>query len=49
MFNVLNRTGRGDPDTSLGDGLPSQGGTFGLITGPMAGPRIIQFAGRLNF
>jgi hypothetical protein len=49
MFNVLNRTGRGDPDTSLGDGLPSQGGTFGLITGPMNGPRIIQFAGRLNF
>jgi hypothetical protein len=49
MFNVFNRTGRGDPDTSLGDGLPSQGGTFGLITGPYNGARIIQFAARLNF
>ncbi|MGH9432568.1 MAG: TonB-dependent receptor domain-containing protein, partial [Terriglobia bacterium] len=49
MFNVFNRTGRGDPDTSLGDGLPSQGGTFGLITGPMNGPRLIQLAVRLNF
>jgi hypothetical protein len=49
MFNVFNRTGRGDPDTSLGDGLPSQGGNFGLITGPMNGPRIIQFAARVNF
>jgi len=49
MFNVFNRTGRGDPDTALGDGLPSQGGTFGLITGPMNGPRVIQFALRFNF
>ncbi|HMD84090.1 MAG TPA: TonB-dependent receptor [Terriglobia bacterium] len=49
MFNVLNRTGRGDPDTYLGDGLPSQGGTFGLITGPYNGPRVVQFAMRLNF
>ncbi len=49
MFNVFNRTGRGNPDTSLGDGYPADGGTFGLITGPMNGPRIIQFALRLNF
>jgi hypothetical protein len=49
MFNLFNRTGLGDPDTALGDGLPSQGGTFGLITGPMNGPRLIQFAARLNF
>ncbi|MGH9398601.1 MAG: TonB-dependent receptor domain-containing protein [Terriglobia bacterium] len=49
MFNAFNRTGRGDPDTSLGDGLPSQGGTFGLITGPMNGPRLIQLSLRLNF
>ena len=49
MFNVFNRTGLGDPDTSLGDGLPSQGGTFGLVTSPMNGARIIQFAVRLNF
>jgi hypothetical protein len=49
MFNVFNRTGRGDPDTALGDGLPSQGGTFGLITGTMNGPRLIQFQARLNF
>jgi hypothetical protein len=49
MFNVLNRTGRGDPDTALGDGLPSAGGTFGLITGPAHGPRVIQLAARLNF
>ncbi|HLY63351.1 MAG TPA: TonB-dependent receptor [Terriglobia bacterium] len=49
MFNVFNRVVRGDPDTSLGDGLPSQGGTFGLITGPGNGPRVIQFALRVNF
>lgn len=48
-FNVFNRTGRGDPDTSLGDGLPADGGTFGLITGPMNGPRLIQLSLRLNF
>ncbi|MGO9273659.1 MAG: hypothetical protein ACLQOO_26050 [Terriglobia bacterium] len=49
MFNVFNRTGLGDPDTALGDGLPSQGGTFGLITAPMDGPRVVQFAVRINF
>lgn len=49
MFNVFNRVGRGDPDTDLGDGLPSNGGTFGLITGPDNGPRVIQFALRLTF
>jgi hypothetical protein len=49
MFNVFNRTGRGDPDTALGDGYPANGGTFGLILGPMNGPRIIQFAARMNF
>lgn len=49
MFNVFNRTGRGDPDTGLGDGLPADGGTFGLITGPRNGARVIQFAGRINF
>jgi len=55
MFNVFNRQRLGDPDTSLGDGLPSfvngqnQGGTFSLVTGPQNGPRIIQFALRLTF
>jgi hypothetical protein len=49
MFNVFNRTGKGDPDTCLCDGLPADGGTFGLITGPWNGPRIIQFALRLSF
>jgi len=49
MFNVFNRTGLGDPDTYLGDGLPSGGGTFGLITGPDHGPRVIQLAMRLTF
>jgi len=49
MFNVFNRTGRGNPDTSLSDGYPADGGTFGLVTGPMNGPRIIQFALRFNF
>jgi hypothetical protein len=49
MFNVFNRTGRGDPDTYLGDGYPANGGTFGLILGPMNGPRLIQFAARVNF
>ncbi|MGA2075203.1 MAG: TonB-dependent receptor [Terriglobia bacterium] len=47
--NVFNRTGLGDPDPSLGDGLPSQGGTFGLITGPMNGPRTIQMGLHLTF
>ena len=44
MFNVFNRTGLGNPDTSLGDGSD-----FGKVFGPMNGPRIIQFAVRLNF
>jgi outer membrane receptor protein involved in Fe transport len=47
--NVFNRTGLGDPDTLMGDGLPSQGGTFGLITGPMNGPRIIQMGMHITF
>ena len=49
MFNVFNRTGRGDPDTDLADGLPSQGGTFGLILDPSHDPRVILFALRLKF
>ncbi|MGA2632082.1 MAG: hypothetical protein ABSG54_17955, partial [Terriglobia bacterium] len=49
MFNVFNRTGLGNPDTSLGDGLPADGGTFGLIQTPMNGARVVQFALRLNF
>jgi hypothetical protein len=49
MFNVFNRTGLGNPDTNLGDGLPSQGGTFGLILAPDNGPRVVQFALRVNF
>jgi hypothetical protein len=49
MFNVFNRTGLGDPDTCLCDGLPSDGGTFGLVTGPQNGPRVIQFGAHLNF
>lgn len=48
-FNVFNRTGRGDPDTSLGDGLPAAGGSFGLITSPAHGARVVQLALRLNF
>ena len=49
MFNVFNRVGLGNPDTALSDGLPSQGGTFGLITTGDNGPRVVQFALRLNF
>ena len=57
MFNVFNRTRLGDPDTSLGDGIPeydssganTSGGSFGTITGPQHGPRIIQFALRLTY
>ncbi len=49
MFNVFNRTGRGNPDTSLGDGYPADGGQFGLILAPMNGARIIQFAARVSF
>jgi outer membrane receptor protein involved in Fe transport len=47
--NVFNRTGLGDPDTSLGDSYPSQGGTFGLITAPMNGPRTIQMGAHITF
>jgi hypothetical protein len=47
--NVFNRTGLGDPDTALGDGIPSQGGTFGLIMGPMNGPRTIQLGMHITF
>ena len=47
--NVFNRTGLGDPDTGLGDGLPSNGGTFGLIYGPMNGPRTIQMGMHITF
>jgi carboxypeptidase family protein/TonB-dependent receptor-like protein len=51
MFNVFNRVGRGNPDTDLADGLPSDGGTFGLINSPdsIYGPRVIQLALRLSF
>jgi hypothetical protein len=45
MFNVFNRTGRGDPDTDLAD----LGAGFGTINSPGNGPRLIQFALRLNF
>jgi len=47
--NVFNRTGLGDPDPCLCDGYPSQGGTFGLITGPMNGPRTIQMGMHIMF
>jgi len=47
--NVFNRTGLGDPDPYLGDGLPSQGGTFGLITSPANGPRTIQMGLHIMF
>ena len=43
MFNVFNRTGLGGPDTGFNDG------SFGLIFGPDRGPRVIQFALRLNY
>ena len=45
MFNVFNRTGRGDPDTDLAD----LGNGFGSIFGPDNGPRNIQFGLRLTF
>jgi len=43
MFNVFNRTGRGDPDTCV------DCGSFGIIFDPGHGPRVIQLALRLNF
>ena len=49
FFNVFNRTGRGNPDTDIASGYPADGGTFGLITGPAHGPRIVQLSLRLNF
>ena len=41
--NVFNRTGYGDPDTGYNDG------SFGVISGPMNGPRIIQMGMHLSF
>lgn len=41
--NVFNRVGRGDPDTTVNDG------TFGMIFGPMDGPRLVQLGGHLTF
>ena len=43
MFNVFNRTGRGDPDTCF------DCGSFGVIFDPAHTPRVIQFALRLNY
>ena len=43
MFNVFNRTGRGDPDTCV------DCGTFGIIFDPGHDPRVIQLALRLTF
>ena len=43
MFNVFNRTGRGDPDTCV------DCGTFGIIFDPGRDPRVIQLALRLTF
>ena len=43
MFNVFNRTGRGDPDTCV------DCGSFGIIFDPGHDPRVIQLALRLNF
>jgi len=43
MFNVFNRTGRGDPDTCL------DCGTFGIIFDPGHDPRVILLALRLKF
>jgi hypothetical protein len=42
--NVFNRVIRGDPDTSMGDGP-----LFGTINADADGPRLVQFAMRLNF
>jgi hypothetical protein len=43
MFNVFNRTGRGDPDICV------DCGSFGIIFDPGHDPRVIQLALRLNF
>ena len=54
FFNLTNTPQFGNPSTSLGytDPTlvhPSASSTFGLITGTIANPRIIQFAGRILF
>jgi hypothetical protein len=43
-YNAFNRVIRGDPDTSMGDGS-----LFGTITADAEGPRVLQFAARINF
>jgi len=47
--NVFNRTGLGNPDTCLCDGMPADGGTFGTISSPMNGPRTIQMGMHITF
>ncbi|MGA2607331.1 MAG: TonB-dependent receptor [Terriglobia bacterium] len=43
FFNLLNRTGRGGPDTDVSSG------TFGMIMGVSHGPRNIMLSMRLDF
>jgi hypothetical protein len=54
FFNLTNTPQFGNPNTSLGYTDPTLANpiaspTFGLITGTIANPRIIQFAGKILF
>jgi len=47
-FNVFNHAQFNNPDAEINDGLPSQGGTFGLVTSARD-PRIMQIGAKFLF
>jgi hypothetical protein len=47
-FNVVNHAQFNNPDAEINDGLPSQGGTFGLVTSTRD-PRIMQIGAKFLF
>jgi len=47
-FNVFNHAQFNNPQSEINDGLPSQGGTFGLVTSARD-PRIMQVGAKFLF
>ncbi len=48
-FNALNHPSFAQPDNTFTDGPPSQGGTFGVVTGTAGANRDLQLALKFNF
>jgi hypothetical protein len=49
FFNFLNHPSFAQPDNTLADGLPSQGGSFGVVSSTAGANREIQFALKYTF